>query len=102
LAVLEQSPAANSRFVNTSANSGGSGEGASQKPAPLVPPLAELKLLRIMQARLASDTRDFNDTASPRLIRDEPQKRKADALARRQQRLFELARQMLQKAEASQ
>lgn len=72
---------------------GGGGQGQQQQPQPLVPPLAELKLLRGLQEQIYTETRSLNEATG---IEDAARRQRLRDLSRQQQSLLELGQQLLE------
>ncbi len=85
------------RFVQETEGGGGSaGEPTLSRP---VPPLAELKVLRMLQGDLNARTRELDAAATDPMRRSEGQLSEAVRLGREQAALRELAIQMMRKAQ---
>jgi hypothetical protein len=80
----------------------GTGGGKANMPTPAspVPTLAELKLLRVMQAELNDHTAALAARLPDPLLRTEDQLKRIDALGADQQRIHDLAVRMIEKAES--
>lgn len=72
---------------------GGGGQGQQQQPQPLVPPLAELKLLRGLQEQIYSETRTLNEASG---LDDAARRQRLRDLSRQQQSLLELGQRLLE------
>lgn len=85
------------RFVQETEGGGGSaGEPTMSRP---VPPLAELKVLRMLQGDLNARTRELDAASADHTRRSEAQLSEAVRLGREQAALRELAIQMMRKAQ---
>ncbi len=73
---------------------GPSGGGASPGEAPLVPKIAELRMIRTLQARVYKRTIDLGDLADKPDIDPADLKGEIDKLAERQERIFEATRDL--------
>lgn len=89
-----------SRFAAEDETGGGAGDRGPEEASkqPLVPALAELKLLRALQSQLNDATRAFDESAPPAEARSEDELSEARRLGERQKNLHRLARKIIAEA----
>ncbi|MGI9014552.1 MAG: hypothetical protein ACR2GY_09935 [Phycisphaerales bacterium] len=78
---------------NQESNDGGGGGNGQDQQQPLVPPIAELRLLRGLQEGVYEDTRDVDDRSD---LDDAARRQRLRELGRQQNDLLDLGQQMLE------
>src|SRR5207253_322891 len=84
------------RFAEEDTGSGGGGSAKPQRERP-IPPLAELKLLRTLQADLNSAVKQFDAKSPPADARTEAELHEAETLGKRQHEIQELTTKLIGK-----
>jgi hypothetical protein len=79
---------------------GGKGGGQCNKKPPLIPPLAELRMLRLQEVRIRRSTERLNEQATSGKLTAEQVAANTKKLADRQQRVIKLATEMAEKLKA--
>lgn len=98
IAVLEIRPEKrNDRFVDAEQSGGGGGAGEPTKSRP-VPPLAELRVLKLMQVDLKDRTRALAEKLPEPLRRSEEQLREIERIGDEQRSIYELSSRMVESA----
>src|SRR5207248_4099619 len=85
---LDEPAAKPDRFAEEDSGSGGGGASGAQRERP-IPPLAELKLLRALQADLNASVKKFDAKVPPPEARSEAELREAEALGKRQKTIHD-------------
>ncbi|MBX3394534.1 MAG: hypothetical protein KF841_04115 [Phycisphaerae bacterium] len=98
IAVMEIRPEKrNDRFVEAEQGGGGGGAGEPTRSRP-VPPLAELRVLKLLQVDLKARTRALAETLPEPLKRSEEQLREIQRIGDEQRSLYELSSRMVDSA----
>ncbi|MEE8170313.1 MAG: hypothetical protein V3T70_07175, partial [Phycisphaerae bacterium] len=96
IALLDEAAARHqARYAQARTSGGGGGGPGESSESPIIPPLAELKMLRSLQADLNTHTVEFDTRVAPRPARTEDELIEAETLGHRQREIHDLATRMI-------